>query len=319
MNAVATQNARSIGWTGNFAWLVKRELWEHRALYIAPLVVAGVILLALITALTQSTHIQVGGLHLLDGPGVGVQMDGTGERIPDGVRLMFLSMFSIPFYLVISIVALYYSLDALYADRRDRSVLFWKSLPVSDWETVLSKVFVAAVVAPTIAAVVAVISLVVVILIVSVYLAFNGGSFGYLWGHIPFAQNLALLVYLLAINVFWFLPGVAWCLLASAWARRSPFLWAIAPLAAIGYLEYQIFGTQKFLEVLSVNRGIEMALSTQSLEQAAKASSDGPPLTIFDVMTPGNFFSSVDFWGGLVAAAGLLAATVWVRRYREAA
>jgi ABC-2 type transport system permease protein len=309
MNAVATTNARSVSWSSNFAWLIKRELWEHRALYIAPLVVAGVILLGVITALTQAGHIQVGGL----------QFDSPGERIPDGVRLMVFTMFSIPFFIVMSIVALYYSLDALYADRRDRSVLFWKSLPVSDWEAILSKVFVAVVVAPAISAFVSVLTLFVVLFVFSTYLAFNGGSFEYLWGQIPFVQNVALLIYLLAINVFWFLPGVAWCLLASAWARRSPFLWAIAPVAAIGYVEYQIFGTHEFLQLLSADRGVEMALSTQSLEQAAKASSDGPPLTILDLMTPGNFFSSVDFWGGMAAAAALLAATVWVRRYRETA
>lgn len=309
MNAVATQNAQGIGWTVNFAWLVKRELWEHRALYIAPLVVAGVILLGLITALTQAGQIHVGGL----------QFDSPGERIPDGVRLLVFSAFTIPFAIVTGIVALYYSLDALYADRRDRSVLFWKSLPLSDWETVLAKLFVASVVAPAIAVVVAVSTLFVVLFVLSIYLAANGGSFSYLWTQIPLAQNLALLIYLAAINALWFVPGGAWCLLASAWARRSPFLWAIAPIAAIGYLEYQIFGTQKFLELLSANRGVEMALSTQSLEQAAKALSDGPPLTIGDVMTPGDFFSSMELWGGLVVAAGLIAATVWVRRYREAA
>lgn len=319
MNAVATQNARHAGWSGNFAWLVKRELWEHRALYVAPLVVAGVILLALITALTQTTHVQVGGVNLLDGPGVGFQMDAHGEQIPDGVRLMFFTMFSIPFYLVMTLVALYYSLDALYADRRDRSVLFWKSLPVSDWETVLSKLFVGAVVAPTLAVIVAVVTLFVVLVVLSTYLAFNGGSFGYLWGQIPFAQNLTVLIYLLAINALWFAPGVAWCLLASAWARRAPFLWAIAPIAAAGYLEYQIFGTRTFLEQLNANRGIEMALSVESMQQAAKDQGAHASLGIADLITPGHFFSSMEVWVGLAAAAALLAATVWVRRYRETA
>jgi len=319
MNAVVTPNVRRAGLSGNFAWLIKRELWEHRALYVAPLIVAGVILLGLLAALTQTAHVQVGGLDVLDGPGVGIQLDEHSERIPGGVGLMIFTMFSIPFYIVMSIVALYYSLDALFADRRDRSVLFWKSLPVSDWETVLSKLFIGAVVAPAIAVLVSVVTMFVVLFVLSTYLAFNGGSFGYLWGQIPFAQNLALLVYLLIVNALWFAPGIAWCLLASAWARRAPFLWAIAPIVAAGYLEYQIFGTQKFLELLNANRGIEMALATRSLEHSLKDSNASAPLSIIDVMTPGEFFSSMEVWGGIVVAAALIAATVWVRRYRESA
>lgn len=308
MNAVATPNVRSVSWSGNFAWLVKRELWEHRALYIAPIVVAGVILLGLITALTQAGIIHIGGL----------QFDSPSERIPDGARLVIFSVFTIPFAIVTGIVALYYSLDALYADRRDRSVLFWKSLPLSDWETVLSKLFVASVVAPLIAAVVAVATLLVVLLGLSIYLAANGGSFGYLWSQIPFAQNLALLIYLLAINALWFVPGSAWCLLASAWARRSPFLWAVAPVAAAAYLEYQVFGTRELLELLSANRGVELALSAAKIESAVDAANMHQPMSILDVMTPSVFFSSMEVWGGLAVAAGLIAATVWVRRYREA-
>ena len=37
------------------------------------------------------------------------------------------------------LVGVFYCLDALHGERRDRSILFWKSLPVSDLTTVLAK------------------------------------------------------------------------------------------------------------------------------------------------------------------------------------
>src|SRR5206468_10746510 len=46
------------------------------------------------------------------------------------------------------IVGIFYCLDALYGERRDRSILFWKSLPVSDVMAVLSKLAIPIVILP---------------------------------------------------------------------------------------------------------------------------------------------------------------------------
>jgi ABC-2 type transport system permease protein len=105
-------------------WSVRRELWEHRSIYIAPLAAAAVFLLAFLTGLTLSTAHRH---EPLDTPYVfaAALIMGTGF-----------------------IVGIFYSLDALYGERRDRSILFWKSLPVSDLTTVLSKFAIPLVILP---------------------------------------------------------------------------------------------------------------------------------------------------------------------------
>ena len=125
----------------NFLWLIRRELWEHKAIWIAPAIVLVCIFL---TMLAGRVHISPFGVD-------GVMPAMTPEQ---KTAIMTIILGAIPVLLVfcvMGIIAFFYCIDALYADRRDRSVLFWKSLPLSDAETVLSKFAVAAVVIPLIA------------------------------------------------------------------------------------------------------------------------------------------------------------------------
>jgi ABC-2 type transport system permease protein len=271
-------------------------------------VVAGVILAGVLFAFIKVGHFQI----------VNVQLDSPTERVPDAVRLLIFMMFFVPFALVSVVVGIYYSLDSLYADRRDRSVLFWKSLPLSDWETVLSKFVTAAAITPVIAMIVSVVTAFVLLTVVSIALAFGGHSSSLLWSQIPILQNMGLLVYVVIVNVLWCLPLTAWCMLASAWARRAVFLWAVVPIAAVIFLEYQVFGTRHFADQLSAEGGMELALKFSadvfSEEKGGLISGVG----LSDFMTPGRFFASLELWSGLIVTGGLLAASVWMRRYREA-
>src|SRR3982074_3611727 len=115
--------------------LIRRELWEHRALWITPLIVGGLLVL---TAFP---------IHIGNG-----MFGAHGEQASPESRVgMFTLMLwgqSVPQYLVMVIVLSFYLMDCLYQERKDRSILFWKSLPVSDANTVISKLLVAVVVVP---------------------------------------------------------------------------------------------------------------------------------------------------------------------------
>jgi len=118
-----------IGAGGTLAMLVRRELWEHRALWIAPLIVAA---LMVVSAFVASVKFRLTHADMHDEGSEGMTMFSVMQ-----------GAVSMPLSLVTLIVLSFYLLDCLYAERKDRSILFWKSLPVSDNLTVLSKLLVA--------------------------------------------------------------------------------------------------------------------------------------------------------------------------------
>jgi len=318
MNAVVVESrpvtaATTKGWLHNYIWLVKRELWEHRSLYIALLVVSGVMLLGMVVGLIKLGQVQIGGMD--------ITREGAQGDVPRALRFFVYLMFSIPFALVAAIVTVNYSLDALYAERRDRSVLFWKSLPLSDSETVVAKLGVAALVVPLITLAISVATQLVVFATMSIVLAMRGQPFMMLWTEVPIVENLLLMLYVVIVHALWYLPIWAWCLLVSAWARRAPFLWAIVPIGALRLLEYLMLGTNYIGELLRVRAsgGLELATAiSQDIMKSREAIATQAEVHFGDLLTPGVFLSSPQLWGGLVVTAGLVAATVWVRRYREA-
>ncbi|MBC7982335.1 MAG: hypothetical protein H7Y02_00620 [Candidatus Obscuribacterales bacterium] len=296
--------------TQTFVWLIRRELWEHRALYIAPLIFGAVVILGVLYAAVFHGTIE----------GINMQLDGSiTESLPGGRRYVVYLAFAIPFALITAVVASYYALDALYAERRDRSVLFWKALPISDLETIMSKLAVAALVAPAIAVVVALATLLVVFIVASVVLAANGHEFVSLWKDVPVLQNFLLLIYITIVLALWHLPLLAWLLLASSWARRAAFLWASIPIGVLVLLENRTLGTNYISEQILIRIAGAVPLATNLAEDFTRESS--LPLegrTFVDIIEPGAFLSSLQLWVGLLMAAVFIAAAVWVRRYREA-
>jgi ABC-2 type transport system permease protein len=322
VNAVVNSTpANSPHWAQNYLWLIKRELWEHRSRFlITPLVVAAVILLSVFYGLIKlhggTFHIDDEGVKLsnLDSP--------NGMMSPTGVNFAVYLLFSMPFLIVMFFVVSYYALDALYADRRDRSILFWKSLPLSDVETVVSKLAVATLIAPAIALVISIATQLIAFGAISVALAAHGHDFTRLWAAAPVFQNIVVVFYALIVMALWYLPIWAWCLLASAWARRAVFLWATVPIAALWFLEYETLGTGYVREFLRTRLfGMiphAVNVSPEMLERG-RWHPINPVVHLSDFLTPGAFLSNPDLWIGVAIAGLLVAATVWVRRYRELA
>ena len=274
-----------------YYWSVRRELWEHRSLYIAPLAAAGVVLFGFLISATHLPHFRSAFSSL------------TAEKRAE--------LAHIPYFIAAVaimgtglIVGSLYCLGALHNERRDRTILFWKSLPVSDLITVASKATIPLLVLPAVVFVV-IVALQLVMLVINVGV-FAANRLGATTAPL-FLPQIALLVgYSLVVMALWYAPITAWLLLVSAWARRTPFLWALLPPLALVVLERIAFDTDVLHRLLTYR----LNLPPQAF--VMPAGMHGLPQA-----NPLGFLSTVDLWTGLAIAIALLAAAVWVRRYRE--
>lgn len=279
-----------------FYWAVRRELWENRSIYLAPLSVAGVALLAFLLS-------AMGGVwqrHLRVGP------DPTREAV-----VMPFDIVAALLMLTCILVSFFYCLDALHGERRDRSILFWKSLPVSDATTVLAKASIPLAVVPLLTFAITVVTQWIMLMVGSAILLGSGVSVGMLWAKVGFGRmSLLLLYHLLTAHALWPFPVYCWLLLVSGWARRATFLWAALPVIAISAVELIVFHTFHFAALVG-SRLIGAAPAFASMPGEEFPS--GPMTHV----TAGAFLGSPGLWVGLAVAAGFLALAVQVRRYRE--
>jgi ABC-2 type transport system permease protein len=227
-------------------------------------------------------------------------------------------------------VVFFYLLGALYDDRRDRSILFWKSLPVSDTSTVLSKVIAAIFIAPVIAMLVTLAGYIGAQIIVSGwFLAHGVNPFGLLWAH---TEPFALWVHLLAmipVDAVWALPTVGWLLMWSAAVRSKPFLWAVViPIVAgvlnfwVGLLGLPNIDTRFFWGDL-VGRALLSVVPASWIAPDAVAHGvnfiDGDQLGAISYGSMGRAFTMPEMWIGAVVGIALIAAAIWFRRWRDEA
>jgi ABC-2 type transport system permease protein len=281
--------------TRPFYTSVKRELWEHRSVYLAPLAIAVVIL--------------VGNLFVL---GAVPRVLRNTSLSPDLQREALARPYHFAAALIMGaafIVSFFYSLDALYGERRDRSILFWKSLPVSDLTTVLAKASIPLLVLPLIAFAITVVTQSIMLLLSSLVVLASGLSVTTLWTQVVAYRSLLMLLYhLVTVHMLWYAPIYAWLLLISAWARRAPILWAVLPPIAIGIFEKIAFRSSHFAALI-VNR-------FSGGREAIDSMQGNSPLDPHMHMTPGTFLASPGLWTGLALAAVFLFAAARLRRQR---
>src|SRR6184192_499692 len=278
-------------------WSVLRELWENKSIYIAPSIVSAVILLG---ALISAGHLpeRRRSAMLLD-----EARRQAAIQLPYDIVAMIIIVTAF-------IVGFFYCLDALYGERRDRSILFWKSLPVSDLTTVLSKLAIPLVILPLLSFAIAVVTQFVMLLLSSAVLLGSGLSVGTLGARMSFFHmSLMLLYHILTVHGLWYAPIYGWLLLVSAWAPRAPFIWAFLPPFVIWGVEKIAFRTSHFVGMLQYR--------LTGPDPSATTARSGNLMEMMSALTPVQFFSTPGLWVGLAVAVILLATAVRLRRYRE--
>jgi ABC-2 type transport system permease protein len=294
--------------------LIRRELWEHRSLFVTPAVLA---LLASLGTITGQASISAFD-QMVDVAIIGGTNLGENERaamisaLMTGVSgLIFIGMW---------FLTIFYPLDALYAERKDRSILFWRSIPCTDFETVLSKLLTVVLVIPLITFAAILVTHLVVLILWSIWLAVQGGSPGHLiWSAASFGANwLATIIFLFAA-VLWASPLIGWFLFVSAFTKRAPFLMAFLPLVVLPMLEKILIGTSALGEAFSIRTlpyGLFRDVDPSTLFDEDNLALTGAisPLDLYDL---GGFVASPDLWLGIIVCGLFTTAAIYVRRYRD--
>lgn len=282
--------------TRPFWWSVRRELWENRSVWIAPLTIAAVALLGFL----------ISAFGLAERRRALLALDLAQQRSKIGMPY---DMAALVLIVTGLIVAIFYSLDALHGERRDRSILFWKSLPVSDRTTVLSKAFIPFIFVPSLVFILIVtVQLLMFLVTGAVLLAHGMSPASTLVGWKPVEQSLILGYGLLAL-VLWHAPLYGWFILVSAWARRAIILWAVVPIIAFSALFRVGWSSAEVCSFL-----VYRAIGGMS---EAFIFAKGNSINSLSQLTPGKFFATPGLWIGLALAAVFLAAAVRVRHNRE--
>ena len=233
-------------------------------------------------------------------------------------------------FFVVMFVIFFYCLSSMYDERKDKSILFWKSMPVSDEKTVLSKVFSALVVIPAIGIVVCIATAFVLFVIASIFTLVNGASPAILWNFGSIAKAIFNLAMLLPVYSLWALPTIGWLMLCSAWSRRVPFLWAVIVPILSGVMVWMldlmsIFGqSAEWFWANIVGRILGGTFPAShyiyGINAGAIQAETNSPVEFSNAISIGNtyqVFTMPAMWIGIAAGTAMIYIAMRLRRYRD--
>lgn len=313
-------------------WLLKREYWEHRGGFVwAPVIVGSIMSFFVIATLVAvlvfgaKNGMEINGEHITSLSEA--MTDQERADFGNGLATGYMGT-TVPLFGVMALVVFFFSLASLYDERKDRSVLFWKSLPVSDFATVLSKLAMALVVAPVITLAVASATAALIALAIATAAALSGVNlFGILLTTPDFYLAPLKLLALVPVYALWALPTVGWLMLVSAWARTKPFLWAVGmPVLAVGLVSW-------FNELFDMNWNVKW-LWTEVVVRGLASVLPGTWMPYLNAIHPINFdpdgshigqmvteswlaLTLPTLWIGVVLGTAMIYAAIRLRRYRD--
>ncbi len=298
--------------------LLKREYWEHKgAIFYTPAIIAAVLaVLTILAGLTGDATINVNHneqFNLVDHlPKLVDQFENLSEREQkQGVQVALYGTLMF-FGGVMLLISLFYCLGCLYDERKDRSILFWKSMPVSDTKTVLSKFATVCLLIP-VSYFIVVTAFQLYTLLFSTVLAWIGGSWGtMIWASsnlfgVMFNGLMAMLVAMLWLSPFW-----AWLIFTSSWAKKVAFMWGALPIIMLTIAEGWVLKSSNFIEMLAMRVVNTFTIMNSNLHFTTHKE-------IFDieVMRWYEVFGNSEFWIGLIVAGVFLTGAIYTRSVRN--
>ena len=315
-----------------FKWLLKREFWEHKGGFLwLPIIVGALMIAFTVVSLGIAVSGVKGGMEIN-----GVAVSSFADIVTPEKRATFASAIvgnytklTMPIMIAFGACVFFFCLGALHDERKDRSVLFWKSLPISDAETVLSKVAMAIGVAPLIALAAASVTAIITALLICAASAMAGVNI--------FAEVLSnpatylaplQLAAMLPIYALWALPAIGWLLMVSAWAHGKPLLWAIGVPVLTGALLTWANSMFRFDWNMawywknivgrllgSVLPGAWFSQQTQGMPGVGVTSEPG--ILNSALVQSWQLLADANIWIGAAAGAAMLYAAIRLRGWRE--
>jgi len=295
--------------------LIQREIWEHRSIWLTPTVIAAVICL-----LTLTGEVSISTF----GEAVDLAILGASNADPVHRRIALMALFGVVttiFAIGAMIVVIFYSLDTLYAERKDKSILFWRSMPITDAETVASKLITATLVIPLAFLAGAIVTELVVMILTSIWIMTQGGNAGHLlWSSAPLMDAWLASLFMAIAMPLWLSPFIGWFLFVSAFAKRSPLLLAFLPIIVVPMLEKLLIGSHLFYDAILVRtsrppiadvEGWEVFENYENLQLTEDSVS---LLGSIDIV---GFLTSPSLWAGILVCGLFTTAAIYVRRYRD--
>jgi ABC-2 type transport system permease protein len=287
-------------------WLLRREFWENRAIWVIP---AALSILLVLAALFAGYQV-VGAVDI-----------GTVRSVVQAGAFDGMISISATFFVIMTIYSTWYLLDCLHGDRKDRSILFWKSMPISDTATVLSKLALALIVMPLVYFAFADVTTLLMAFIISVRARTSIGST--LWRGDLWLQIQAMWLYVIVTAAIWYLPVAGWLLVVSAWAKRAVILWSILPPLALIIGERVFLGTYVIAHQFGVRLGGFLSYALQYTPGPANwvttelgHDTIEAPVSVTRFFNAAGFFTSPETWIGAALGAALIACAIQLRMRR---
>ena len=319
--------------TAKFKWLLRREYWENRGGFFWGPVIAGAIIvglnliLAVIGSIAARRSMGSSGFVFdhADTHEVGQALGAMGDGMLVGGVIVAC--------IVLAFVVFFYALGCLYDDRRDRSILFWKSLPVSDGQMVLSKLAWALVLAPVLAVAIGLLIGLALWLISALTITVNGVPAA----HAVFTQSHPLRIIggvlaCLPVYMAWALPTIGWLMFCSAAARSKPFLWAVlVPVLAcvvismttilpgVDIAHDRVWYTLAYRGLFSAVPGAWFPTISGVVDSSSAINTPDDLAGAINLARSWQAFASADLWIGAVVGIALIAAAIRLRRWRDEA
>ena len=288
--------------------MIRREIQEHKLAFIyAPFIVALVLCLVIISVYLGLTDIQTTTFNfsteLYDEEFQEDMLQATPESKTAVIR-SGLTVLGLPILLTVGFGLLAYSLSTFADERKDRSLIFWRSLPVSDLTTVMSKLIFVVIVIPLLVVPNLFLLQLISLLSVSFYFVSNDiVSFGYVWSSY-FISDWFRIIFSLWAQDLWSLPILLWLMLAGTYFKK-PVIGAIVPLVALVVLEGIIFKANNIQEFIENRLGFWSRSDSFPIEYAEAR--------VVDISDIYLLLTTQAFWIGILASVVLIAVIVYTR------
>jgi len=318
----------------SFITLLRRELWEHTSLKGIPLMLLAFVLLANLAFIFLLGKF-AGTLNISNGEEVRT-LDGYLQfftQLMPAQQTAIINSTLITTGMIINsvllIVMFFYLLDSLYGERKDRTILFWKSLPVSNKQTVLSKLTIAVFVIPVIIFVTTALANIITLGLQSLTFYQNQDAADLLWQQADVTGLFLFSIFLLLQQTIWYFPVMGWLLFCSVWCRKPPIIIAVLIPVLLVFIDSgfmletgisEILLERLPLGIMSMQIGNESSLMTYNYslsEQQLPGFNMSAGISVPSIDNILSFFMNVKVWVGLLIGFFFTGMAISLRRWRD--